>query len=175
MNLSKEEYLKIVQISNDLEINPDDLIKLINFESGFNPLAANPRSTAKGLIQFIDSTARELGFENSLHLITQHPTVLSQLDIVYEYLSAYYPFKNKKELYMSVFLPSYRKLDQNTLLPENARNSNHGINTIQDYINLVERKGVSDTSIFMILSICGIGIFLILKGKSYVGNRTKRN
>jgi hypothetical protein len=174
MNLSNEEYLKIIQISNDLGINHNDLIKLISFESGFNPQAKNPLSSAKGLIQFIDETARELGFENSEHLITQHPTVLSQLDVVYEYLVRYYPFKNKQELYMSVFLPSYRKLNPNTVLPNRIRLVNPGITTIQDYINLVERKGVSGTNIFIILSIVGIGIFIVLKGRKYVGNRAKR-
>lgn len=179
MNLSTDILKRIIEISSDLEIDYNDLIKLINFESGFNPHAKNPLSSARGLIQFIDSTSRELGFANSLDLVNQHPTVLSQLDLVYEYLVRYYPFKNKQELYLSVFLPSYRKLNPETILPEWAIIANPGIKTIQDYVDLVERKESSDiifksVSVLMLLSIVGI-VFFLMKGKSYVGNRTKRN
>jgi hypothetical protein len=39
----------------------DAIATVISIESGFNPSAKNPKATASGLIQFIDSTARSLG------------------------------------------------------------------------------------------------------------------
>lgn len=40
--------------------------RLAEIESGKNPAAKNPNSTAKGLFQFIDSTAKEYGVKNPL-------------------------------------------------------------------------------------------------------------
>lgn len=141
INLSSEVQSKIVEISAGLGINPDDLTKLINFESGFNPQAKNPYSSARGLIQFIDSTAQDLGFADSLDLVTQHPTVIDQLQIVYEYLSRFYPFKNQQDLYMSVFYPKYRKVDPETVFPDSIQSVNPGIVTVQDYVDFVNRRG----------------------------------
>lgn len=141
INLSSEVQSKIVEISAGLGINPDDLTKLINFESGFNPQAKNPYSSARGLIQFIDSTAQDLGFADSLDLVTQHPTIIDQLQIVYEYLSRFYPFKNQQDLYMSVFYPKYRKVDPETVFPDSIQSVNPGIVTVQDYVDLVNRRG----------------------------------
>jgi hypothetical protein len=141
INLSSEVQSKIIEISSDLEINPDDLTRLINFESKFNPQAKNPYSSARGLIQFIDSTAQDLGFADSLDLVTQHPTVIDQLQIVYEYLSRFYPFKNQQDLYMSVFYPKYRKVDPQTVFPDSIQSVNPGIITVQDYVDFVNRRG----------------------------------
>ena len=151
---------KILDISERLGINHDDLISLIQFESGFDPMIKNPYSSARGLIQFTDSTARNLGFENSYHLVTSHPTVESQLQIVEEYLSRFYPFRDKQDLYMSVFYPKYRKSDPNTVFPDSVRAVNPGINTVQDYVDLVERK--KKLNYFVILGVVA-ALFIIYK------------
>lgn len=41
--------------------DPNGIAAVISEESGFNPSAKNPNSSASGLIQFIDSTAASLG------------------------------------------------------------------------------------------------------------------
>jgi len=138
--LSTLERERLSQVANDLNINYNDLYDLINFESGFNPTAKNPYSSARGLIQFIDSTARELGFNDSLHLVETHPTVYDQLQVVYEYLVQFYPFENRQDLFMSVFYPKFRGLDAETEFPDSIKNVNPGIETIQDYMNFVDSK-----------------------------------
>ena len=64
-----------------LGVRVDHLYKLIKFESGFNPKAANPNSSAKGLIQFTNSTAKSLGYKDSKDLIKKNPTIKDQLPV----------------------------------------------------------------------------------------------
>lgn len=45
-------------------VDPDALIEVARIESNFDPGARNPRSTAGGLFQFIDGTARQYGLRN---------------------------------------------------------------------------------------------------------------
>lgn len=44
--------------------DPEALLEVARIESNFNPDAANPDSTAEGLFQFIDGTARGYGLKN---------------------------------------------------------------------------------------------------------------
>lgn len=128
------------EIAVRLGVAYEDLFNLINFESGFNPQAKNPNSSARGLIQFIDSTAKQLGFNDSLDLVTKYPTITDQLPIVERYLQQFKPFDGKQSLYLAVFYPKYRNVAPDTLFPENVRKVNPGINTPADYIKFVERK-----------------------------------
>lgn len=59
--ITKEFMQKVEDISNKLQINPDDLMAVMAFESWFDPAAKNPSSSATGLIQFMGSTAQGLG------------------------------------------------------------------------------------------------------------------
>ena len=45
-------------------VNPDILASITKIESGFNPKAKNPLSSARGLGQFINSTAKQYGLKN---------------------------------------------------------------------------------------------------------------
>ena len=47
-------------------VDPDALVRIAEIESGLDPSARNPNSSAKGLFQFIDTTAREYGLDNPL-------------------------------------------------------------------------------------------------------------
>ncbi len=167
-NIPNDVYQKIIEIAIDLEINPDDLVKLIDFESGFDPQAKNPYSSARGLIQFVDKTARDLGFSDSLDLVTLHPTVKDQLQLVYEYLSRYYPFANSKELYLSVLYPSWRKKPLDTVLPVDIQIKNPGIVTLRDYVEKIEGRGkfkVDSTYLPAIAIALILLIIIISKGK----------
>jgi len=138
--LTQKEKSALLDTAKKLNVKYDDLYNLINFESRFKPFAKNPRSSARGLIQFTDNTARSLGFKTSADLVSRYPTVTEQLKPVYVYLKQFYPFKNKQSLFMSVFYPRYRNVHPKTLFPESVRKVNPGINTPQDYINKVEGK-----------------------------------
>lgn len=145
-------------IAANLGVNQSDLYKLIKFESGWNPRIKNPRSSARGLIQFTDKTARSLGYRDSLDLVAQHPTVTSQLPVVYRYLSQFKPFTGKQSLYLSVFYPVARYWSPGRSFPQFVRSANPGINTPADYVNKVEdRKG---SGLLLLPVIIGAG-FLI--------------
>lgn len=138
--MNTKEMFLLSGVAQRLGVAYDDLVKLIEFESGFKPDAKNPYSSARGLIQFTDATAKSLGFADSLDLVTKCPTFETQLPVVEKYLQQFKPFTNKQSLYLSVFYPDYRKRPVETAFPEYVRAVNPGIDTVQDYIDLVERK-----------------------------------
>jgi len=60
--LTPEEWTALKNTAKKLNVPSDSLYRLINFESGWDPKAKNPTSGARGLIQFMPSTASWLGF-----------------------------------------------------------------------------------------------------------------
>lgn len=135
--ISSDQIKIVSEYAKSLGVDPSWLKKLIFFESSFNPQAKNSMSSAKGLIQFTDATAKSLGFSSSQNLIDTLPTIEKQLTAVYTYLSQFKPFSSASDLYLSVFYPAARKLDPKTPLPEAAAAANPQIETFQDYIDKV--------------------------------------
>jgi hypothetical protein len=136
--MTRNEKNLLQAVALNLGVNQNDLYKLIKFESKWNPKAKNPLSSARGLIQFTDKTAKSLGYKNSLDLVTRHPTISDQLVLVERYLSQYRPFRDKQALYLSVFYPAARNWNSERLFPDNIRALNPGINTPGDYVRKVE-------------------------------------
>lgn len=103
--VSAEFKSKVVDISKDLGIDPNDLMAVMAFESGgtFSPSVKNPRGTATGLIQFIESTAKGLG------TTTKDLAKMSaedQLDYVKKHFKPYKGrLKNVQDVYMAVLWP----------------------------------------------------------------------
>jgi hypothetical protein len=60
-NTSPEFQAGLIQIAQELGLDPNHLAAVIQFESRFNPAAKNPHSSGSGLIQFMGSTAKRLG------------------------------------------------------------------------------------------------------------------
>jgi len=117
---------------------------LIRGESTWNPLATNKISGARGLIQFMPQTAKDLGYANPTAIVNKYPDIPSQL---LGPVAAYFklpgkrgPYPTKQSLYMAVFYPAYRSVPSDTLMPANVRKANPGIDTVQDYINLADGK-----------------------------------
>lgn len=150
-----------------LGVNPDDLHKLITFESGWNPRAKNPHSSARGLLQWTDTTARGLGFSDSLDLVKKNPSVLDQLSIVEKYLSKYKPFSGKQSLYMAVFYPAARNWQPSRPFPANVQKVNPGIRTPGDYIAFVERRLLSTFAMIPLVLTGAIIVYTLLKGRSF--------
>lgn len=117
---------------------------LINFETAgtYSPAVKNPYSSARGLIQVIDKTARDVfNVSDSLSLVNMYPTFESQMEnVVIPYLEQFAPFNTKQELYMAVFYPAYRFARPDKIFPEHVRTVNPGITTVKDYINFVDAR-----------------------------------
>ena len=176
-DLTPLETSVINQVSTQLSIaDPQWLTNLIAFETGgtFDPAASNPRSSAKGLIQFLDSTALGMGFESSQDLILKYPDFESQMKgPVVNYLKTYAPYPQEYKLYMAVFYPAaikypadttfkkiyYDRISDNTKAERAYKafaNANPGIRTPQDYVNFVKKKAGISTS-----TGTGIGIIAV--------------
>lgn len=83
------------------------LIACMYFESGLRADAKNPNSTATGLIQFMEATAKSMG-TTTAHLKTLTPT--QQMSYVRRYFKPYKshfkPGMNLEDLYMAILYPS---------------------------------------------------------------------
>lgn len=121
----------IVATSDKLGIDPAWLANVINFESGFNPAAKNPYSSASGLIQFMEETANGLG--------TTTPAIRAmsarqQMPLVERYFWPYRGrMKSQEDVYMVVFYPkAVGKPDY--VFSAAVQKANPGIRTPRDYV-----------------------------------------
>lgn len=145
MKVTAADMIALREVAGALSVPPGWLYALINFETAgtWDPAIKNPRSSARGLIQFMDATAANMGYRDSLDLVTKHPTIISQLKgPVLAYLKPYAPFKTEQELYFSVFLPKYRRASLDTVIyaddptkQTKFRAANPGVLTVGDYYN----------------------------------------
>lgn len=63
VEISEQEWTALKSTASKLGVTAESLYKLINFESAWNPKARNVISGARGLIQFMPSTAKGMGFK----------------------------------------------------------------------------------------------------------------
>lgn len=95
---------RVVEIANNLGIDPNWLMIVMYFESGLNPSAVNKISGATGLIQFMPATATRLG--TTVDELKAMGAV-EQLDYVEKYLAAYRgKMESLTDVYLSVFYPA---------------------------------------------------------------------
>ncbi len=81
------------------------LMSCIAFETGrtFSPKVRNPSSSAIGLIQFMSSTLKGLGYTKS---VVEKMTAEEQLDLVKKYFYSYaYRIKGLEDMYMAILWP----------------------------------------------------------------------
>jgi len=182
--LTTEDLQAFKETAAELDIqNPQWLLDLVSFETGgtFNPQIKNPYSSARGLIQFIDSTARGLGYNDSLHLVSKFPTVQAQLaGPVTDYLRPYGPYNSAGELFLSVFYPAARNYSIDTTFEDifkdrydatwrtkyiAFRDANPRITTPRDYINLVQghsKYNIESFFPYLVVALAGmLGYFII--------------
>lgn len=134
--------LYVVDLADDMGADPGHLADLIQHESGWNPAAKNPNSSASGLIQFITTTADELGVTTSE---LRAMTVEEQLPYVRAYfelprISKHWPLTNEWDLYLAVFYPGYIGLELDEVFPSDVTNVNRS-RTPQDYVDAVRKSG----------------------------------
>jgi hypothetical protein len=66
MNYTKEQIEQIIiEEANKVGVSPQAMLSIAHIESKLNPNAKNPRSSASGLFQFINSTGRQYGLKNA--------------------------------------------------------------------------------------------------------------
>lgn len=65
VKLEEDFYKKLIQVSSNTGMNPEDILNVMAVESGLNPSAHNKNGNASGLVQFMPSTLKNLGFKGS--------------------------------------------------------------------------------------------------------------
>lgn len=104
--VSKAFALRVIQMGNDFNLNPNWPMACMKFESGLNPQAKNPHSTATGLIQFMEATAEHYGVTTAqLYAMTAE----KQFDYVWLYfrdaIKAHGPITSLADCYMAILDP----------------------------------------------------------------------
>ncbi|MCM1339219.1 MAG: transglycosylase SLT domain-containing protein [Muribaculaceae bacterium] len=132
------EFLdKVKKIAKKINCDYKDLLGVMNSESGINAKAKNPHSTATGLIQFMDFTAKSLGTTCSA---LRKMSPIKQLDYVEKFLkqqkkAAGFSSSHKLdggELYALVFLPARAKREVLTQRGEKYYAANKGLDKNKD-------------------------------------------
>jgi hypothetical protein len=171
--LSGKDLVAIREVAASLGVNASSLLALIRFETGgtFEPKIKNPSSSARGLIQFMDLTAKSLGYNDSLDLVNQNPTFEGQLrGPVKKFLQARLKgFKapiGDQKLFMAVFYPAYMEAPTNKAFPDSVQRANPGIKTPGDYIQKLYAKsglkGKKETA-FGFFALLAAGAFFLYK------------
>ena len=112
LNLSDEFYQKVVQISKNINCDPNDLMGIMNLETkgSFKPNVKNKKTGAIGLIQFMDGSASDLGTTRDA---LSKMTAEEQLDYVEKYFKMEIKRRKVKgqidgvTLYTLVFYPAW--------------------------------------------------------------------
>jgi hypothetical protein len=136
------EFLdKVVSVSSDLGFDPNDLLRVIDFETAgsFSPKAQPIRkdgtkiSSATGLIQFLEKTAKGLGTTTA---DLANMTAVEQLDYVKKYFEPFKDrIKNFGDVYMAVHWPKGVGKDDSYVMYEagsDSYNANKGLDTNGD-------------------------------------------
>jgi hypothetical protein len=164
----------IYEVAAQIGTDPVWLDRLISFESDYNPQAVNRGDPqAKGLIQFRNAAAQDLGYKDSAEIVRKYPDFEGQMRGP---VKAYFNMRVKQygrlndeyKLYMAVFHPAYIGKPANTLLPADARAANPKIKTPADYVALLNKKaGVTATAgasnTFLATAIAGYVAYLLTK------------
>lgn len=138
---------KVIEISAELGIKPEWLMVVMNNETGgtFSPSIKNPTSTATGLIQFMEATAKGLG-TTTAELSSMDN--VEQLDYVKKYLEPYASrIKSASDTYLAVFYPEALYKNDDFVFPNWAAKANKifdvskdGILTKGEFAQYVDNK-----------------------------------
>ncbi len=149
MKLSTADMIVLRTVAGNLGVAPAWLEGVINFETAgtWDPQIKNPLSSARGLIQFLDSTAVDLGYLSAFDLVAKHPTIQSQLlGPVTAYFKKHGPYRDQQDFEFSVFLPKYRRAPLDIVIYsedpaklQKFRAANPGIKTVGDYHSKLKR------------------------------------
>lgn len=98
--------IRVIQMGKDFNLDPNWPMTCMEFESGLNPKAKNPHSTATGLIQFMEATAEHYGTTTAE---LAQMTAEKQFDYVWLYfrdaIKARGPIRNIGDCYLAILDP----------------------------------------------------------------------
>lgn len=125
---------KVEEVAKNINCDPNDLLALMYSESGLNPKTTASSTGAVGLIQFMPSTANDLGYTTSE---IKNMTPVEQLDLVEKYFKKtdYYMKGEKKsaaDLYSICFLPGRADREVLTTKGESYYSYNSGLDLNKD-------------------------------------------
>lgn len=100
--LSVADLQAFEQTASIIDVHPNWLGAVMQFESGFNPAARNALSNATGLIQFMPSTAARLG--TSIEAL-RGMSFSQQLQYVIKYFGEKAGLRSLEDTYLKVFYP----------------------------------------------------------------------
>jgi hypothetical protein len=161
--LSNREETIFRGIAMRLDVDPQALYDLVNFESRWNPFAKNPNSSARGILQWINARARDLGYADSEDLVKKNPTVEKQMLVLEKDLKRYKPFPTLQSLVMTVFYPAARDWPPDKQFPDTVRQANPGIDTPRDYLNYVYGSLKKPFPAAILVAGAGILLYFLLK------------
>jgi hypothetical protein len=103
--VTEDALRKVVEISTELQINPDDLMAVMAFESWLDP-HLRIGSGACGLIQFTNIAIEQINIDNNTKYTKdsiEQMDMMEQLDVVYLYLKPHIgKMKDLEDLYVAV-------------------------------------------------------------------------
>lgn len=102
LNLTIQEMNKLDLVAKNIGTKTDYLLDLIIRESKLNPQAINKNTKAIGLIQFMPSTLKGMGYNYS---DVQNMNILQQLSIIEKYFSYFSNLNNPISLGLACFYP----------------------------------------------------------------------
>lgn len=126
-----------------INCDPTNLRAVIQFESAWNPLARNAITGARGLIQFMPETARQLGFDSADQLVLLVPNIEAQLlgPVIRFYKNLVGgAYSSLQAVAMGTFYPAYKFEAETKAFPEKVQAQNPGIKTVADYLNKVRAR-----------------------------------
>ncbi len=114
--LNQKFWDKLTQVTTNLGMKPEDLVAVMCYESGLNPAAHNMNGDASGLIQFMPSTLKGVGFHDSPNAFRELDAI-QQLDYVEKYIQNQMafnggPFKSAAQYYVANLWPVALKLPE---------------------------------------------------------------
>lgn len=103
-NITADKWKWIVLSSQELETQPEFIALIIQHESHFKTTATNPYSNAVGLIQFMPSTLKWMGYSTDS---VYNMNFEQQMKLVVDYYKKFkgYNFDNPIKLFLTTFYP----------------------------------------------------------------------
>jgi len=101
----KNFMAEVLRVSDEYNLDPSDLLAVMYRESRLDPSAKNPKSTATGLIQFTEATAKNLGTTTAALRIMSAAQQMKYVEKYFEYWKVPKTGISRGELYGYIFMP----------------------------------------------------------------------